>query len=61
MLDQPDGLAEHGPADAVALKQLRFRADQPSYRPAHGYDVTDNPVGDLFRSLGGRARARPGR
>jgi hypothetical protein len=61
VLDQPDSLAEHGPADLVAIEQLGLGTQQLADRPALRDHIAHDAVGDPRGALGSGADARPPR
>ncbi len=58
VLDQPDGLAEHRAAHAVALEQLSLAPEHLAHRPSKGHDVLDDLVGNARGALAIGASAR---
>ena len=51
MVDDAHRLAEHGPADAVALDQLGLGTEHLAHRPAAGDDLLLDPLGELLTQL----------
>jgi hypothetical protein len=60
VLEQAHGLAQHGPADAVAGEQIGLRAEHGTDLPAARLDVVVDPGGDDLGELGARTLRRLG-